>query len=336
LLPIVSILIPAYNAEAWIGDTLQSAIGQSWPNKEIIVVDDGSTDRTAAIASSFATKGVTVVSQKNQGAAAARNHAFSLAKGDYIQWLDADDLLSRDKIERQMAAAAHINGKQTLYSSGWGSFMHRPTKAIFSPSLLWNDLAPVEWMVQKWNGNQHMQTATWLVSRELTMAAGPWDTRLLGDDDGEYFSRVIRASAGIKFVPEAKVFYRIMGTNRLSHIGRSNKKMDAQFLGMKLQIGYLRSMEDSGRVRSACVTYLQTWLIYFHPERPDIVEEARQIAATLGGQLTLPTLSWKYAWIKNLFGWSAAKSAQLNYNNHKTAVKMSWDKVMARIQRVGG
>jgi len=53
--------------------------------------------------------------------------------------------------------------------------------------------------------NLYMQTATWLVSRELTEAAGPWDTRLLGDDDGEYFCRVLLASNGVRFVPEAKV-----------------------------------------------------------------------------------------------------------------------------------
>src|ERR1041385_4381684 len=94
--PLVSILIPAYNAEQWIGDAIRSAIDQTWDHKEIIVVDDGSTDRTLAAAKRFESPLVRVVSQKNQGAAAARNLAFSLSKGDYIQWLDADDLLAPD------------------------------------------------------------------------------------------------------------------------------------------------------------------------------------------------------------------------------------------------
>src|SRR6266481_5875279 len=101
---LVSILIPAYNAETWIGDTIQSALAQTWPRKEIIVVDDGSKDATAAVARQFASRGVVVVSKENQGAAATRNHAFQLSQGDYIQWLDADDLLAPDKIERQLAA----------------------------------------------------------------------------------------------------------------------------------------------------------------------------------------------------------------------------------------
>ena len=72
--------------------------------------------------------------------------------------------------------------------------------------------------------NLYMQTASWLVSRELAEAAGPWDTRLLGDDDGEYFCRVLLASDGVRFVPEAKVYYRTSGTSSLSYIGNSDKK----------------------------------------------------------------------------------------------------------------
>src|SRR4051812_10472186 len=100
--PLVSIVIPAYNAERWIAYTLQSAIGQTWPHKEIIVVDDGSTDRTGEIARRFASNEISVVSIPNQGAAAARNHGLHLSQGDYIQWLDADDVLAPDKIERQL------------------------------------------------------------------------------------------------------------------------------------------------------------------------------------------------------------------------------------------
>src|SRR5271154_2710278 len=102
--PLVSILIPAYNAEAWISDTLRSAIAQTWEPKEIIVVDDGSTDRTLAVARQFESDRLTVVTQKNQGAAATRNNAFLLSKGEYIQYLDADDLMAPDKIARQLDA----------------------------------------------------------------------------------------------------------------------------------------------------------------------------------------------------------------------------------------
>src|SRR5947207_15694099 len=81
--PLVSILIPAYNAERWIAETMRSALRQTWPNKEILVVDDGSTDQTLRIARQFPSKAISVVSQKNQGAAAARDRAFDLCQVDY-------------------------------------------------------------------------------------------------------------------------------------------------------------------------------------------------------------------------------------------------------------
>src|SRR5437899_10903778 len=105
--PLVSILIPAYNAERWIGDTIQSALTQTWPRTEMIIVDDGSRDRTLRVACQFASRNVSVVTQENQGASAARDRAFELGQGAYIQWLDADVLFSPDKVGRQMAAAAN-------------------------------------------------------------------------------------------------------------------------------------------------------------------------------------------------------------------------------------
>jgi glycosyltransferase involved in cell wall biosynthesis len=331
--PLVSILIPAHNAEEWVGAAITSALGQTWLRKEIIVVDDGSTDGTLSIARQLESKGVRVATQPNQGAAATRNRAFSLSRGDYIQWLDADDLLSPDKVAHQMQAAEETRDGWTLFSSPWAFFRYRPAKAKFIPTPLWADLAPTEWLTRKWEGNWHMQTATWLVSRKLSGAAGPWDTRLLGDDDGEYFSRVINASNGIRFVPQSRVYYRIAPSNRLSYIGRSDKKMEAQFLSMKLQIRYLRAREDSDRVRAACVTYLQAWLHNFYPNRPDLVQEAQQLAASLGGRLSLPKASWKYAWIEKLLGFAAAKHTQLYYNQCKSFALRAWDKMLYSFER---
>ena len=328
--PLVSILIPAYNAERSIVQTIESALAQTWARKEIIIVDDGSTDATLAAAQTIASPSLKVISQQNAGSAAARNKAYSLCQGDYIQWLDADDLLSANKVAKQVEALRNASSG-TLASAGWAYFRNRPSTARFVPTPLWESLPPVEWMVRKWENNNHMQTATWLVSRELTEAAGPWDARLLVDDDGEYFSRVIMRSDHITFVPDARVYYRISSTARVSYIGASNRKMEAQMLGMETQIGYLRSLEDSPRVRQACITYLETWLIHFYPNRPDLVARVQQLAAALGGEVRLPQLSWKYDWIRRVFGWPAAKRAQIQYNELKAALVGTWDSLLSRI-----
>ncbi|MBV8898575.1 MAG: glycosyltransferase family 2 protein [Verrucomicrobia bacterium] len=330
--PLVSILIPAYNAERWIAGSIKSALAQTWPRKEIIIVDDGSSDQTLAVARRFAAKDVTVVTRENQGAAAARNHAFSLSRGDYIQWLDADDLLAPDKVARQMEAADRCGSRRTLFSSAWGWFAYRTDRAQFLPTSLWCDLSPAEWLLRKMGENLHMQTATWLVSRELTEAAGPWDVRMFVDDDGEYFCRVILASDGIRFVPDAKVFYRMSPAGRLSNIGYSDKKKDAMLLSMRLHVRYLRSLEDSDRVRAACLRYLHTWLINFYPERPDIIRELDELARTLGGKLEMPRLRWKYAWITPLFGWGAAKRAQMVLPQFKASLTRFWDRAIYQLE----
>src|SRR5256886_5710577 len=205
--PLVSILIPAYNAEPWIADTIKSALNQTWPRLEIIIINDGSRDRTLSIAQPFASERLSIVSQQNQGVCAARNRAFELCQGDYIQWLDADDLLALDKIARQMEIAGLFESKRTLISSAWAYFMYSRNRAKFVPTPIWHDLEPVEWLRRKMGQNLHMPPATWLVSRELTQAAGPWDNRLSFDDDGEYFCRAVVRSDDIRFVPEAKIFY---------------------------------------------------------------------------------------------------------------------------------
>jgi len=326
--PLVSILIPTYNAEEFVAETLQSAIAQTWLRKEIIVVDDGSNDQTLEIARRFASKEVVVVSTTNQGAAAARNHALSLSQGDYIQWLDADDLLAPDKIERQLATLKESDSRRALLSSPWAFFNYRINRARFVQTPLWQDLSPFEWLLRKMGQNLHMQTATWLTSRELVEAAGPWDTRLWSDDDGEYFCRVLLAAERTRFVQEARVFYRITPSSRLSYIGTSDRKKDALLISMKLHVQYLRSLEDSERVRKACVTYLQNWYHHFYPERPDLITELQKLASQLQGRLVEPRLRWKYAWMKPIFGWKAAKSAQTALPQLKATCIRRWDKIM--------
>ena len=109
--------------------------------------------------------------------------------------------------------------------------------------------------------------------------------------------------------------------------------MEAQFLGMKLQIGYLRAREDSDRVRAACVTYLQTWLRISIRTGLTLVQEAQRLAISLGGRLSLPKASWKYAWIEKLFGFAAAKRTQSYYNRGKSSVLRAWDRMMYSFER---
>ena len=101
---LVSVVVPAYNAEATIDQTLQSVRSQSYPHLEVIVVDDGSTDGTRGIVLSHAAQDrrIRLVWEPNSGVAAARNHGIRVARGDLIAPVDADDLWSPEKVARQV------------------------------------------------------------------------------------------------------------------------------------------------------------------------------------------------------------------------------------------
>jgi len=99
--PLVSVIIPAYNATAFLGETLDSVLAQTYPNLEIIVVDDGSTDDTPDLLGSYGDR-IRVLRQANSGQATARNHGAREAHGELLAFLDSDDLWDPDKIARQV------------------------------------------------------------------------------------------------------------------------------------------------------------------------------------------------------------------------------------------
>lgn len=330
--PLVSILIPAYNSAPLLAETVRSAIAQTWPRKEIIiVVDDGSRDDTLAVAKQFASSTVSVVTRPHQNAPGARNQAYEISQGDYIQWLDADDLLAPEKIAIQMQAAQTIASKRTLLSSGWAYFHYRPAKAVFRPTSLWADQTPEEWLLRKMGNNDHMQPATWLITRELAEAAGPWNAKIVCDEDGEYFNRLVLQSDGIRFCPEAKVYYRVSGG--ASFTSRSLFDMEGRWDSIQKQLALLRTLGDSEQIRAAGVKYLQTWLVFFYPEGPHIIEQAKKLAAEMGGKLEMPKLRWKYVGIQKLFGYATAKRAQLLLPRMKNRCLLRWDKFMFDLER---
>jgi glycosyltransferase involved in cell wall biosynthesis len=335
--PLVSILIPAYNAERWVGATIASALAQTWAHKEVIVVDDCSRDSTLQIARTFQSRNVQVLSQDNQGACAARNKALTYAQGDYIQWLDADDLLAPDKISQQMRASEISPGPLTLFTSAWGRFYFRQRRARFRPDALWSDLQPKDWFITKFEEGVWMNPAPWLVSRKLVDLAGAWDPRLSfsGDDDGEYLCRLVAVSTGVTFVPEAKAYYRIGNLGGLSW-RRSDKALDSLFLATSLCIQHLRALEDSERTRAACLKFLQRRLPYFYPTKPALFDAARQLAAELGGTLTLPPTSRRFRTVKAIVGWNTSMRLKHALWTCEVLSRKNWDRaldVLGRLRR---
>jgi glycosyltransferase involved in cell wall biosynthesis len=220
---LVSILIPLYNAEPYIAETIQSVMNQSYPNIECIIVDDGSTDNGLAIAREFENEQIRVLSQKNKGASATRNKAFENCTGELIQYLDADDLLHPDKIKLQVEEYHKHNNPNILLSGTWGRFTLDKNQVIWEQQMLNKSYyQPINWLIDSWNGLGMAQPGVWLTPRVLIEKAGPWDKSLSLNDDGEFFCRVLLQAKAIQFVSDSKVYYRSNMSTSISQ-SRSDK-----------------------------------------------------------------------------------------------------------------
>lgn len=302
---LVSIIIPCWNAEAWLEQALDSALGQTWPETEVIVVDDGSDDGSAAIARRYGSRGVRFASQTNRGASAARNCGLGLARGAFVQFLDADDLLAPDKVAAQMEVAAET-GPETALCGAWSRFSTSPADADHAPQLLCRDADPVAWMVDKLGRNAMMHPAAWLVPRPLAERAGPWDESLTLDDDGEYFSRVVLASRRVRFCPGALSFYRSGLKGSLSG-SKSERAWASAFRSLELTAGRLRSAEDSPRTRRACATAFQQFIFDSYPAAAGCRTKAAEQVARLGGSDLQPAGGPRFRLARRLLGWRLAK-----------------------------
>src|SRR4051794_26435098 len=245
--PKVSVLIPCYNAEKYIGETLESVFRQTWPSLEVIVVDDGSSDESSKIVGLFDRPNLRLIRQANRGQTAALNVCFAHATGDYIQYLDADDLIDPEKIELQVRRLQ--TAPRCVASAEWGRFYTAPLDTRWNPEPVWRDLDPLEWLVLSRGGGLGMMLpALWLIPTNKAGAVGPWAEDLTVNNDAEYFTRVLLASERVLFCKGARCRYRSGIGGSLSG-SKSRKAWTSQYRVFELCERYVRDREDSERVR---------------------------------------------------------------------------------------
>lgn len=277
----VSILIPFYNAEAFLRETIQSALQQTWAEKEIVLVDDGSSDRSLEIARSFESPTVKVFTQPNMGACRARNRAFSESTGEYIQYLDADDLLSPDKISNQMDLVS-VSPLEVI-SCGWLRFYTNKELLNIVPRRFldrdWPD--PMDWLLNSWEGKGMGLNSIWLTPRILIEKAGLWNETLTINQDGEFFCRVLLASNGIRYSPSGVVYYRSGNSGSVSQ-KRNYKNAKNLLLSYKLNEEHILRKRNSERTRKCIAATYRSFIYIYYDSFPDLVQTAKEYLYNLG------------------------------------------------------
>lgn len=315
-LPLVSVLIAAYNAEPWLAETLDSALAQTHRPLEIVVVDDGSTDGTLAVARRYEATHpdvIRVVAQENLGACAARNRALAEAQGDFIQYLDADDVLHPEKIERQLRRLDR-EPQGTVATGPWVRFAGDVAAADHGWAAPdWRDYEPAtDWLIQSWNGRGTIAAFSWLVPRAIVEAAGPWNEQLLRNQDGEYFARVVVRARKIAFCDGAWGYYRASGPQSVS-ARKSEAALRSLFEGTVLCEQTLLGHLDTAETRRACAGLWQQFLFTAYPCVPDLTREAERRVALYGGMYRKPSVSRLFVPVRDLLGWKPALHLQYAY-----------------------
>ena len=226
--PLVSIVIPAFNADRFIEETLATVAAQTYRPLQAFVVDDGSTDRTRAIVADWlrqlpAGGGLTgeLLEQRHRGGGAARNLGVAACRGEWIQFLDADDLLGPGKIAAQVAALQ--GDSSSVAYCGWRIRKHvGPDVQVLelqqgSPVPEGSDVLRMH--LEGW----YCPPLCYLWPRGLVTRLGGFDASLGADQDGDFMLRALAAGARLRHVPGVEVQYRVHGPGQVSRI-RSRTK----------------------------------------------------------------------------------------------------------------
>ncbi|MDN3655860.1 glycosyltransferase family 2 protein [Ferruginibacter paludis] len=305
--PFVSIIISAYNAGKHIEQTLLSVLDQTWQSMEIIVINDGSTDNTAVILERYKKKGITVLSQTNKGQDAALNFGYSNCKGDYIKFMDSDDLINPEMISRQINIL-NYSTDHVAYGE-WGRFYNdEPSLADFTKLDYWKDMSPLDFLTARPEGVM-LQCGIMLIPRKLIEKAGLWDERLILFNDTEFFNRVILKSKGVLFCEGARLFYRSAQNGSIS-AQVTRKFFESTFLATNLIAEQLLALEDTYRIRNLISnTYLNQYY-RMYPHFPDLIRAHEEKIKLYGFGTVKPNGGRIFKLIKAIVGWKIASRMQ--------------------------
>ena len=302
----VSIIIPAYNASEFISESIDSVLNQSYNDFEIIVVDDNSKDNTWDILQKYQKihpKKIKILKNKKKGACAARNYGFKFSTGQFIQYLDADDILSPNKIKNQIRLFRE-NGSNIIVHGGYCRFYKNIDNLHFSKSEIdKNYQNPTDWLIDSWNNKGMGQTSIWITPRKIIKKTNGWNESLLINQDGEFFSRVIKYSDAILFAEDALTYYR---SGILNSISQKNSigwpKADSLLKSYMLYEANFKEMLSNYNFKKALAQNYLKFIYQFHPNYPKLIRHAEKKFYNLGFKKMWPVGGKNFVFVASFIG----------------------------------
>lgn len=252
-MPTISVVIPAYNAARYIAAAIDSALLQTYPAVQIIVVDDGSTDATPVLLHPYSQAGkIIYVRQENKGLAAARNAGIRAASGDYIALLDADDIFLPEKLARQ---AAHLDAHPDCgvsYCGLWHFNDAKPDTMLMLDYAYYSGAEVFRALLKK----NFINPLSVVMRRSVFDTVGYFDESLRRSEDWDFWVRAAYAGIRFDYLPERLAKYR-MGMASLSYNSAGEVERKRTSLGIFSRLSMCMSHAERAR-------YRMCWILFRH------------------------------------------------------------------------
>jgi glycosyltransferase involved in cell wall biosynthesis len=229
---LVSIIMPAFNAERYIEESIKSALAQSYPNFELIIINDGSTDRTLEVIERIEDSRIRVIHQPNAGVATARNSGIKKSRGEFIAFLDSDDLWHPLKIQKQVEALTSFPDVGLSYTDTY-LFRDKQSNCFYRPYTELNNLSNIYLRLLTHN---FIHTLTVMVRANLlyAMDSPEFDPNLFGTEDWDFWIRLVQETK-VLHIQEKLAYYRIhsqgISKNFLRHHAEEFKVLEKHIFG---------------------------------------------------------------------------------------------------------
>ncbi len=304
---LVSVIIPVYNSESFVKETIDAVLNQTYPFLEIILINDGSTDGSLKLIESYKDNSkVKIINQPNKGAAAARNTGYKNSNGVYIKFLDADDIINAEMIAEQVKLAGE--NSNAIISSKWGRFYNNDLNTFsLSPEECWQNMPAIDWLCSSWKYTRSMTVpGLFLIPRQIVEKAGLWNENLSLLDDTEYFARTILAAENVIFSENSTLYYR----SGLQHSLSGRQDMVAYQSAFEAYSGLIKALlaaRNDYHTQQLAANIWQMFIYTIYPDAPELISRAQKALT----EFPPPNISFPAGgytrFLSHIIGWKATK-----------------------------
>ncbi len=295
----VSVIIPNFNRETLIGETISNLLAQTLPPHEIIIVDDGSTDKSVEVIRSFGDR-VKLIQQTNQGPGAARNAGLKISTGEYIQFQDSDDLFSLNKLEAQ-ARLLEQTGADIAFSP-WVKLKFEGRRVTLEDHVLQQAMpSPTISLACWWLRGWSTVFQSLLFRRSFISKVGLYRTDLMPSEDTELFFRALTSSPRVAFAGDALMLYRLHNLNKITQnegASQARRVVDwARCLRLMIERAESCGLKKDFFTRSIFLSAVRKHLRFLR-NTPDAPADLKDDLAEYSGQMPAAWLAAIESWLR--------------------------------------